>query len=735
MNIKEVPFQKEAITNLIRKTKMYIDEPNRVELLLTAPVASGKTVISGLYMDKMIEELQAINKTVGFIWISTGKGKLHTQSQNSMELFTKNIQVKSLFDCIRQEEIQPNDAMFLNWESVRMKDNIVRREDGGKSIQDCIQNTSVDYLIVLIDEAHESRNTPLAEEVLNMLNPNLIINITATPQNLTNFIAINTIQIDIKDVIQAGFIKKEIVVNKDVETTDRGHLLDSAIVKRNEIEEAFRERHITTVPLCLIQIENETQVETENGIISNAEEIKNMLIERGIDNSKIGIWVSDKTICQNLEDIKESTVEYLIFKQAIATGWDCPRSHILVRFREVKSISFDIQTIGRILRTITKEHFNNDVLDKAYIYTEYETIDFDVAIDNSFKKLIKTNDQLTTLKERIEWEKDIKLPMLKKNTRYIEMIDSEKVFNKLDTELYGLFSQLTIKEENLKTTKISGELATEEILREISTDKTVSVNDIDKVTTDLTESQINRLYKNILMTIYPKYSVGQYIPTLIRKHKQESISASDIKKLIVSNGIEIKFKIKQIVHELEKEAKISDSVEKEYQLPKDVYYSETKEAGYNYAYENEPVLSVKQTKSSTEEIFANYLNANPNISSWIKNGIGSNDFSVTYLEQDEEGNYIVKEYYPDFLIFSKTKRLYILDTKSKAGDKDFPNTRQKYNAGKQYEIKYKNDLIGQGIENIEFSIVKDFQGLFKVCTALNYNEDISSESWQILNIQ
>jgi len=43
--------------------------------------------------------------------------------------------------------------------------------------------------------------------------------------------------------------------------------------------------------------------------------------------------------------MNNSKVEFLIFKTAIATGWDCPRAQILVRFREVKSIQFEIQTI------------------------------------------------------------------------------------------------------------------------------------------------------------------------------------------------------------------------------------------------------------------------------------------------------------------------------------------------------------------------------------------------------
>ena len=64
-------------------------------------------------------------------------------------------------------------------------------------------------------------------------------------------------------------------------------------------------------------------------------------------------------------------VEYLIIKQAIATGWDAPRAKILIKLRENMGEAFTIQTIGRIRRMPQPQdgHYNVDVLDNAYLYT------------------------------------------------------------------------------------------------------------------------------------------------------------------------------------------------------------------------------------------------------------------------------------------------------------------------------------------------------------------------------
>ena len=47
-------------------------------------------------------------------------------------------------------------------------------------------------------------------------------------------------------------------------------------------------------------------------------------------------------------------------KQAISTGWDCPRAKILVKLREGMSEQFEIQTIGRIRRMPEAKHYEDD---------------------------------------------------------------------------------------------------------------------------------------------------------------------------------------------------------------------------------------------------------------------------------------------------------------------------------------------------------------------------------------
>ena len=49
----------------------------------------------------------------------------------------------------------------------------------------------------------------------------------------------------------------------------------------------------------------------------------------------MAVWLSEEksSTLPNIEK-QDSEVDVLLFKQAIALGWDCPRASILVIFRE-----------------------------------------------------------------------------------------------------------------------------------------------------------------------------------------------------------------------------------------------------------------------------------------------------------------------------------------------------------------------------------------------------------------
>ena len=146
-----------------------------------------------------------------------------------------------------------------------------------------------------------------------------------------------------KNILENGKITTELEKGTD------NFVIAEALEKRNEIVAAYAAEKSEVNPLVLIQLpDRKTDLE---------EEIKNRrgqtLKEKyhiSTDNSKLAIHLSENH--ENLVNIAKNDNEFsvLIFKQALVLGWDCPRAHILVLFREWHSPIFKIQTIGRIMR-------------------------------------------------------------------------------------------------------------------------------------------------------------------------------------------------------------------------------------------------------------------------------------------------------------------------------------------------------------------------------------------------
>ena len=190
------------------------------------------------------------------------------------------------------------------------------------------------------------------------------------------------IEVKFDEVVAEGMIKKEIIINEEFENLkidDRSSdeiVIETALKKQEELVKLYKEAKVEINPLVLIQLPSQQQA-TSVLDKQKLETVQDILKDRHnitFANKKLAIWLSeDKQNLIGIEDI-DNKVEVLIFKQAIALGWDCPRAQILVMFKEIKSVIFEIQTVGRIMRMPEAIHYDSEILNRAYIYTNLSEI-------------------------------------------------------------------------------------------------------------------------------------------------------------------------------------------------------------------------------------------------------------------------------------------------------------------------------------------------------------------------
>lgn len=384
-------YQDIAVYQLLSLSDMYLKIDGEETLVLQSPTGSGKTFMITNYIYEMSKKEEY---DLCFLWVSIGKGELQVQSYKSVkreldEALKCSLLEEEFFGS--RSEIDKNEIVFVNWEKIRAKDkktgdfkNVVMKDKETINFPEVLENTRATgrKIILIIDESHVAATTDRATEIRdNIIKPELTVEMSATPVLMNGAYPV---VVKPNDVINEGMIKKEIIINQDIdkivddEFDSETLILESAYLKQEHLKKKYAEalsnnetsNQIT--PLVLIQLPNSVAGEEKK------ESVLKFLESKGatIDNGKVAVWLSDEAINKDAETLLplDSKVEYLIFKMAIDTGWDCPRAQILVKLRETNSITFEIQTVGRVLRMPEAKHYQEEDLNRSYVYTNVQSI-------------------------------------------------------------------------------------------------------------------------------------------------------------------------------------------------------------------------------------------------------------------------------------------------------------------------------------------------------------------------
>lgn len=374
-------YQRDAVDELKQYISIGFKSTSRKEVVFKAPTGSGKTFMAASLFEELAEENPSVNFCI--LWACPGKGELHKQSFDAVKTYLGGNPVCSLLEDDffgSRKYIKDKEIVFINWEKLIQKDketgkwaNNLMKDQEGMNFIDVIEKTKQNgtRVILVIDESHigASQKARIQEFINTIIIPNIVLEMSATPLN--NHI---DVEIEAQKVVDEGMIKEDVIVNQGINKEDKTLaeqdsellVLQKGYDKRQEIVEEYNKLNIAVNPLVLIQIPNVDEGEAKKLVI------KDFLREKGIteDNGKLKFWCDDKGNFDKKAIKKNNDItEYLVFKTAVATGWDCPRAHILIKFRDGKSETFETQTIGRILRTAEAKSYDNYLLDNAYIFT------------------------------------------------------------------------------------------------------------------------------------------------------------------------------------------------------------------------------------------------------------------------------------------------------------------------------------------------------------------------------
>lgn len=727
--IKDYEFQTQCVEFLIEKT---VETTSKQVITVKAPTGAGKTIILIKYVDEFLKNTAG---NIAFVWLCPGKGNLEEQSKARMEEVTPHIDTRNLMYSM-MAGFEPGSVTFINWELVTKRGNTALKDSERSNLFEKIAEAHKDgtEFVVIIDEEHLN-NTKKADDVINAFVAKNIIRVSATANKVPHQ---EYYEISEEDVIDAGLITKAIYVNEGVDDSkeiqdDYEYLLDLADEKRKAIAKAYEKEDVNVRPLVLIQF--------PMGQPETIKAVEKKLAGMGYtyDNGMVNIWMSDeKIVSDDLTDL-DGSPSFLLMKQAISTGWDCPRAKILVKLREGGSEDFQIQTIGRIRRMPEGKHYGMNILDYCYIYT----------LDTQYKiGLLSSLDKAYQVR-RLFLRDEAKGFTLTKEMRDLdfdglgERETLEKVYDYFKKS-YKLGSDKNINRENLEAggydfsheidSKIlQGVFRTTESLAQGSTDNRIkvkttvnththgiyllhSVDEVKKVT-----GMQSQKVKNILRRMFSK---GKK-----KKYKLIELENSDFYAFVINNVKQLKIDFKKVTSQmggtqlsLKLEPKVTQFCIPEMEVYKfsEVKHRTLMRMNAYREYTNEFVTD--KTRSLPERLFERYCENNDKVEWVYKNGdTGQQYLSIVYMDG------ISKQwlFYPDYIVHLKDGTDWIIETKggessghSKNIDMQIEN---KFIAFKQYAKKY----------NLHWGFVRDIdEELFINNT--EYVEDMSDDSWKPL---
>lgn len=600
---------------------------------------------------------------------------------------------------------------------------MVRDSESSASLYEITRRTQQELglpIVAVIDEEHMfwSNTADKTEAVLERISPAVELRISATPKTAHPD---ERTKVYRQDVIKAEMIKKEVVLNPEIEVSSseddtalNERLIKIALEKRNQIAEAYRAEGVSINPLLLIQLPNDKKeamtVEDEKVAAQVKTYLKHMC-DITEENGKLAVWLSNEK--SNLAGLEkpDNLAQVLLFKEAIALGWDCPRAAVLLIFRKLQSDRFTIQTVGRILRMPQQKHYPNDLLNVGYVYTDIAKEKIDIVTADAGYIL---NDTITahrranlcnvSLKSVYSERPNIERNYLGTDFRNV-LYDTATDFWKLEQGA-GLFSiaelaamrgdedeyqplpetdDLTINENRRRvqnSIRLDVKTINIEIPKDVHFQNEVQTLSVERAKFARTAGEIDGVF-----IAYIDGKGGQFE----RKGRTDKIASflteliadsfgiyeTDAKKVVLYHENRPKFD-RLLETALEKYARKREVAaakaaaarvykEHDWEVPEQrVYYAETNRVA---PAENHALLPFIQlnTASNPEKEFVKFLEANSQwIDWWYKNGdSGKANYAIEY-HKGQGGEKAL--FYVDFVIRMKNGHIYLFDTKSAGSD-------------------------------------------------------------------
>ncbi len=395
----------------------------RSSVSLCATTGAGKTVMSAAVIEALFNGAEQYefeqDETAVVIWFSDSPELNEQTKQRLLDASDKlsRSDLVTIEPGFAQPRLEPGKVYFLNTQKLSATSKLTRGapseaasqdalvdslqpDDQAWTIWETINNTILDpklTLYMFLDEAHRgfaARKTVSDAEkptiVRRLVNGShlvqpvpVVVGISATIGKFETAMsaadfndqrkALAPINVDGERVQESGLLKDTVVVDF---TTENG-IFDRALVRRAaeklrdstaawaEYASLQEDPKAQVKPLLVLQIPNKPDHDEVGRSLDVINEVMPSITQGQVRHvlgdhkaQEFGSWTVNWIEPQAVQD--RDDIRVLVAKEAISTGWDCPRAEVMVSFRTAKEKDHITQILGRMVRNPLARRVSGD---------------------------------------------------------------------------------------------------------------------------------------------------------------------------------------------------------------------------------------------------------------------------------------------------------------------------------------------------------------------------------------
>ena len=242
----------------------------------------------------------------------------------------------------------------------------------GRYIKTSLGNTvRVLQPLIILDEGHKAYSVN-AKKTLEGFNPCMIVELSATPVKGANVL----VEILGRELNDEEMIKLDLHIRNKTSSDWRSALLES--IEHRERLEAEARRHEAESgtyirPICVIQVERTGREQRKPGLVHTDDVREYLLQHPGISPEHVAVKTSSTDELKEVDDVgglmsRDCPIRFIITKQALQEGWDCPFAYVLTILTNPASRTGLTQLVGRILRQPYACKTGVPLLDESYVF-------------------------------------------------------------------------------------------------------------------------------------------------------------------------------------------------------------------------------------------------------------------------------------------------------------------------------------------------------------------------------